>query len=882
MSEKKGSVEVQPVLKWHFMPEEDVFSKLETDSNGLTSAEAAARLAKYGKNQPPEAKIRNPVVIFLNQFVSPLIFVLIVAAVLSAFVKDIRDAIFIAATLLLNACIGTYQELKAEKNAKALRNLVRIKVRVVRDGGVSEKDASELVPGDVVLLESGSRVPADIRLFSINNLAVDESLLTGESLPDNKETGLMPEDARVVDMNNMVFAGTIITTGRAKGVVTGTGQYTELGKIASTMKESKTGKSPLMQRMEKFSGQVVIITLCACAAVASILLLRDYPPVEVIFAVIALAVSAIPEGLPLALTIAMSTASSRMAKRNVLVRNITAVESLGSCTFIASDKTGTLTVNQQTVKEIILWDGTVFKVTGEGYNGNGEISGAPDMTGLKKMAFAACICNEGELQKKDGKWEHSGDSIDVGFLAFAYKAGIDPNEARRSVKITQIIPYESEKKYSGAVYEQNGATVKCYKGALEAVASLCNSKQDERYAVEADKMAAEGYRVLAVAEDRGSGINILGLACFMDPLRPESIESINICRKAGIDVAMLTGDHPATATHIGQELGIIKQGEKAVTGRDLEVLNKEELTEKANSYKLFARVSPVQKLQIIEALMKKGHFVAVTGDGANDAPALKKANLGVAMGTGTDIAKDTSSMIITDDNFSSIVAGVEEGRVAYDNIRKVIYMLLSTGFAGIVLFILAVAAKTDIPLVAIQLLWLNTVTSVLQTIALAFEKKEEGIMERAPRPPGQGIFDGQMRAELITAATYIGCCAFFIWTHFLPLLGEFGARNMTLLFLVLAQNVQVINSRSETKSVFKMNFFSNPKLIIVIVGTQLVHIAAMHIPVMQDVLRVEPIEILSWAKALLLALSIIPVMEVFKIIMRARKNRLAKSQTATN
>ncbi len=873
-SKNKKELTAQLSLKWHFIPYEECMVELGTSEKGLTSEQAKERILKFGPNRPPEVKPRHPVIIFLNQFISPLIFVLIAAAILSALVKDIKDALFIGATLLVNACIGAWQEMKAEKSAKALRDLVQIKARVLRDGMAVEIPAAEIVPGDVVLLESGARVPSDMRLFSINNLTIDESLLTGESLPDVKVTEVMPENSRVVDMNNMAFAGTVVMTGRGMGVVTGTGQYTELGKIAATMKESKAGKSPLIQRMEKFSAQVSIITLLACGVVAAILLSRGHGTIEVLFAAIALAVSAIPEGLPLALTIAMSAASSRMAKRNVLVRSITAVESLGSCTMIASDKTGTLTVNQQTIKKVILRKGKTLEITGEGYKGEGSINGDKDDADFKELVFNSCICNEAEMKFKEGKWEATGDSMDMGFLALAFKAGIDPNQARASVKIIEHIPYESEKKYSGAVYEKNGVKYKCYKGALEAIVGLCGKCGESEFNEIADKMAAEGFRVLAVAygPEKESGLKILGIACFMDPLRPESVHAVKVCREAGIEVAMLTGDHPATAAYIGAQLGIIKEGQQAVTGRDLENLSPEKFEEKAAESRLFARLTPVQKLNVISAFMKKGHFVAVTGDGANDAPALKKANIGVAMGSGTDIAKDTSSMIITDDNFSSIVAGIEEGRVAYDNIRKVIYMLLSTGLTAIVLFIMAIAEDTAIPLVAIQLLWLNMVTSGLQAASLAFEKKEEGVMQRKPRPPGQGIFDKLMVSELFIAGIYMGMCAYWVWMHFLPT-GVDNARNMALLFLVLAQNFQVINSKSETKSVFKMKFFDNPMLLIVIIAAQTIHITSMHIPFMQDLLKINSVQFWDWFNTMLLAASVIPVMEVYKLFLRKILNQ---------
>ncbi|MFW6210899.1 MAG: cation-translocating P-type ATPase, partial [bacterium] len=572
-------------------------------------------------------------------------------------------------------------------------------------------------------------------------------------------------------------------------------------------------------------------------------------------------------------------------------------------TYIASDKTGTLTVNQQTIREILMPSGDSVEVTGEGYNGTGELNDAsgnkigPDAaSALEPVIRSGIMCNEAAL-KKDGKeWNSYGDAMDVAFLSLGYKAGMEPDKVKEKLEEVGEIPYESEKKYAASFYKKDGELNSAVKGAVEVVVGFCSFMDDgkggktpidkEKIEKQSLELAKKGYRVLGVAggpvkagggEEDLNELIFYGLAGFIDPLRPEAIEAIEKCKTAGIEVAMITGDHPATAFAIARDLGICESMDEVVTGKDLEAIGdpmSEEYTRKVTSSHVFARVSPIQKLEIVDALIRSGHFVAVTGDGVNDAPALKKANIGVAMGSGTDVAKDTGSMIVTDDNFASIVSGVEEGRYAYDNVRKVIYLLISTGAAEIVLFVLALSftmsffeGLVEPPLLAIQLLWLNLVTNGIQGAALAFEGGEKGTMKKPPRKPKEGIFNPLMIQESVVSGIVMALTAFGVW-YFLLVNGYAtdSARNMTLLIMVLLENVHVFNCRSETVSAFRVKLSKNYFLVIGVIIAQGIHIVSMQIPVMQDLLRLEPVSMKEWIVVAGLAMLLLATMEIFKMI----------------
>ncbi|OGI01517.1 MAG: ATPase, partial [Candidatus Melainabacteria bacterium GWF2_37_15] len=676
--------------------------------------------------------------------------------------------------------------------------------------------------------------------------------------------------------------------GRGTGVVVETGLNTEIGKISKAVTSMEKVKPPLIKRMEKFSFYISIVVLVASALIALIEFSRGASIVEVFFVAVALAVSSIPEGLPAALTVALSVGMARMAKKNVIIRKLSAVEGLGSCTLIASDKTGTLTVNKQTVKILYLPDGSRFNVTGEGYNDEGKIIPCKDHRSLSfvdDLVKSVIICNEAHLAKKDGTWVTHGDAVDIALLALGYKNGMGPDKVNGSIEILSEIPFESDRKYSAKFYRDGSQIRVATKGAYEVISSFCAGIDKNRVEKQAQALARTGHRVIAVAEGEITskhnhvyyeedikGLHFLGLVGLIDPLRPEAKAAVDTCKQAGIKVIMITGDHPETAFTIGKNLGIASSRNDVIEGALLSKINEKnrEFVNIINNKTVFARVAPMQKLYIVDALAKSGNFIAVTGDGVNDAPALKKAHISVAMGSGTDVAKDVSSMIVVDDNFASIVAGVEEGRYAYDNIRKVVYLLVSCGAAEIVLFLLAVLFNTTLPLVAVQLLWLNLVTNGIQGVGLAFEKGEKEAMHRPPRSPEEGVFNELLIKETLLSGLNMGITAFIFWITLLSQgIGEYSARNMVLLLMVLFENIHVFNCRSEYKSAFKVPLSNNILLIAGIIAAQILHIVSMNISIMQDLLDVEPIGLNDWLYTLVLAGSILIVMEIFKILKRS-------------
>ncbi len=892
-------------IHWHAVGGDRVLEHWRSRHTGLTEAEAKERLKTFGPNVLPSPRQPTLLEIIFHQIASPLIFILLVAAAISVLIGEYSDAFFILVVIGLNTALGAYQEYKAQKSASSLQRMLHIRARVRREGKVRERDAEEIVPGDIVLLESGSKVPADIRLLSARGLLVDESLLTGESVTVEKNTELLSEEAPLADRHNMVYAGSTITAGRGMGVVVATGVRTEVGAIARSVAESETAKPPLVLRMEKFTQTISLFILVVSVVLALVLRAQGYALMEIFFFVVALAVSSIPEGLPVAMTVALSVATHRMSRRNVIVRRLTAVESLGSCTVIASDKTGTLTVNQQTVRTVVLPDGTTFSTTGEGYNGTGTVRSDGQSASIPKLASlleAVLMANEASLHPlPDGQWEHQGDAMDVALLALLYKAGWHPEERRAALEKVDEIPYESEKKFSAGFYRKDGRLWVAVKGAVETVLEFCEqafvdgkTQPLDRTAVEqrADAMAANGLRVLAVAggicppfDDQNphaalKGLNFLGLVGFIDPLRPEARAAVERCRQAGIRVIMITGDHPATAKAISRELGLIEPSHEpaVITGKQLQTAIEtapEHLVEWAQRCNVFARVSPEQKLQIVDALIKSGEFVAVTGDGVNDTPALRRANIGVAMGSGTDAAKETGTMIVTDDNFSSIVAGVEEGRYAYDNVRKVIFLLISTGAAEVFLFLSAVLLQLPVPLLAVQLLWLNLVTNGIQDVALAFEGGEPGAMERPPRKPAEPIFNRLMIRQTAVAGLTMGLVTLCLWYWLIRIvqMDEAEARNDLLLLFVLLQNVHAFNSRSERTSAFRVPLSRNRLLVWGVLGAQGLHILCMHIPFMQKLLRIQPVSWYYWKVLLLCATSVLIAVELHKIWLRRSEKR---------
>ncbi|XOV78615.1 MAG: cation-translocating P-type ATPase [Aestuariibacter sp.] len=869
---------------------------------GLSSDEIIKRQQEFGSNSLPEEQGRSLLMTFVEQFLSPFIYVLLAAALVSFLLEHTINGIFVLAVLLLNATIGTAQEYSAQRAAQALKSIIPFEATVWRDGSLQKVLARDLVPGDRVSLTSGDKVPADLRLIEAHQLLVDESALTGESVAVAKHS--MSEDAFKANSNaaiseqpGSVFSGTIVTHGRAVAEVHAIGLSTQIGRIAKSVTQEKSAKPPLLVRIEKFTRWVSYAVLVVIVILLAIALYQGQDITTVFLLGVALAVSAIPEGLPAAITIALAIGMRRMSKVAVIVRKLVSVEALGSCTYIASDKTGTLTINEMTITQLRSVDGGRFSVSGVGIHAHGAIEpldGADLLSPtLRKLIMSGMLANESQLVRKvrhannqqqtstTVKWKATGDQVDIGFKVLAEKYGEDQEHADSLYPSLGLLPYESEQAFNASVNLIDEDAVLLVKGSPEKILNMCQLADLDEQLQQAEQLAAQGLRVIALAgkkvpanshysethiHEQLHELEFYGFAGMQDPVRPDVKDAVQQCRDAKIKVAMITGDHPITAMAIATEIGIAEPSQQAVTGKQLAQANEQEFRDLVLNNQVFARVEPEQKLLIVNCLIAAGHFVAVTGDGVNDAPALRNAHVGVAMGLrGTDIAKESAELIISDDNFSSIVQGIKQGRIVYNNIRKVIFLLISTGGAEITLFIMSILLGYPIPLFPVQLLWLNLVTNGIQDIALAFEPEEGNELKKSPRAPQEPIFDRLMIERILINAMIMGVTAFVVFAYCLQLgMTESSARNVTLLLMVLFENVHVLNSRSETQSIFKQRLWSNPLLIGGMLCAQGIHIGAMYTPGLKDVLEVQPVEFSQWLQLLLIACFLIVVGEMHK------------------
>lgn len=909
----KPSIRSPKVLPFEMLPHphnmdvDAVITALKSSRHGLSPQEAQNRLQLVGPNAFPEVALPGFLMIFFRQFRSPMIYILLLAAVVSIVVQEYSDAVFIMLVLLVNAIIGSIQEHSAQQSATALRHLVTQVAHVEREDTL-EINAETLVPGDIVLLESGDKVPADLRLISVNGLQIDESLLTGESMPVTKDcTVVLAKDLTTGDKINMAFSGTLVSRGRGVGIVVATALETQVGQIAEVVLTRHSAKPPLIIRLERFTFKITIALAITVMIMGAVTLAQGMPFVEVLLLSTALAVSAIPEGLPVALTVALSISMRRMAKRNVIARRLVTVEALGSCTYIATDKTGTLTVNELTTRKIVLFNDELLDVAGEGIIPIGEIR---DETGkiigtenevLRRLATTAALANEGLLGKHNNEWLGHGDAVDVSMLVLAHKLNIIRQETLNQHPEVAFIPFESSNRFSASLNINNGRQQAHIKGAVERLLPMCNRMAGplgdipidvakvERLAVQ---LASNGYRVLALASgdvnlqenevfsaEHLTGLSLLGLVGMIDPLRKEVKSAIDECYHAGLKVAMITGDHPATALAIARDLNLAQDTQDVVVGKqliDAQEQGELKLDDLTRASHVFARIEPQQKLDIVQSLQRNGHFVAVTGDGANDAPALKVAHVGVAMGKkGTDVARETSDMIITDDNFTSIVAGIEEGRIAYANVRKVIFLLISTGAAEVVLFAMSLVMGLPLPLTAVQLLWLNLVTNGIQDVALAFEPGEGNELRMRPRSPQEPIFNRIMIERVVGSAVVMGVIAYAQFQYLI--LNGYSldeARNIVLLLMVLFENVHVLNCRSERKSIFRMNHFHNPLLLYGTLTAQAIHIFAMYLPGISDVLKIQPVTFMQWFECLGVAALLLLFSELYKWSLQYRRDTI--------
>ena len=857
---------------------EKIIKKLNSTKKGLNFDEAEIRLKNNGKNILPHKKRPSLLELFLKEFKSPIELILVFTVVVSFLVGETVDACVIIFIILVDTIMGAYQENKALKSAESLSNMIKSKSKVLRDGKEYDIDSENIVVGDILILESGDRINADARIIESVNLQVDESILTGESLAIQKNNAVLGDDTILAERKNMLYAGCCIITGRAKALVISTGVETEIGKIFRQVIDTKEEKTPLTVRMEKFSKQISIIIIIIAIVSASILFINGYKVSDIFLSVVALAISAMPEGLPLALTMALSIASNKMSKKNVIVKNLNSVEALGSCTVIASDKTGTLTANEQTAKKIVLKTGEIIEVTGTGYNDSGKviIKNKNSKDDVTKIINLCASNNEASFLKYGNKFKYFGDSIDIAFLALKEKY-----DTQLHFNKEKMISYESEKQYSAFFYKENGRLKCTVKGSLEKVMSF--SEKKEEYIRQNEKLSEEGYRVIAVCDgyvkdtDEKDIINLdfLGMVAFIDPVRKEVKNSIKECQKAGIKVIMITGDHPTTALTIARDLSLASIKSEVITGRELEeIYNKGEkyFDEYIKHIKVFSRVTPTDKLRIVESLKRNGEFVAVTGDGVNDAPAIKAANIGIAMGSGTDVAIDTADLVVIDDNFTSIVEGIKEGRIAYSNIRKIVLFLLSCGISEVLFYLFAVCLDYELPLVAIQLLWINIVTDGLQDIVLSFEKGNKDIMAEKPRNTNENLFSKDLKIEVLIFGLTISSMIFIAWKYLMDNnINLLVARSIIMLIMVFIQNLHVLNCRSEKNSIFKVSLLSNPLLIITILGSVLLQILIINIPILCKFLKISNLPfniiIISFAFSLL----VIIVGEVYKLIYKKLK-----------
>ncbi len=860
----------------HGLTAEACLAALQVPPEGLTSDGAAARRARFGPNRLPEPKPASLAVAVLHQFFSPFIALLAGAALVSLAMGQPTDAAFILGVVILNALIGGSQEWRAARQTDALRQRVGGRATVLRDGCPADLPMVDLVPGDLVRLETGSRVPADLKLVTGQALLLDESLLTGESLAVAKRPGQDRADAVLGDRASMLHAGTLVQTGRALGVVVATGAETELGRIATALRQSPAPEPPLITRLARFTRRLGAAILLVIALLVAIEAGRGAPLGDVLVVAIALAVSAIPEGLPVAITIALAISVRRMAARNVIVRALPAVEGLGSATLIASDKTGTLTLNRLTV-------GTVVPAAG-----------------LSDSSFAALArrCTEASLgpDPQDRRRGAVGDAVDIAILDWAEGAtgtASLPEHGLGAPGVLGSIPYESERKFAAVLHADGDGGHLVVKGALETLLSFCPAADLRHWQEEADRLAGQGYKVIAVAErridagladsgrieglreDHLTGSRLVGLIGLIDPPRPDAADAVAAAQRAGVAVRMITGDHPLTALAIARRLGIADSEAQVVTGRALAAAGDLATFDRlVQTGRVFARIEPLQKLEIVEVLRRQGHQVAVTGDGVNDAPALRAADIGIAMGrSGTDAARDAADLVLTDDAFGSILNGIAEGRVAYSNVRKLIQLLVSTGAAEVLVFVLATLAGLPPPLTAVQLLWLNLVSNGIQDVALAFEKGAPDVLARPPRPPDQPLFDRLMLAQVGLAGAWMGGVSFAVYWWLLDSGASLVAAQSGVMWLMLCfENAHCLNSRSERRSAFRVPVASNPFLLLGILATQMLQVIAGQISPLHDILGLQPMGLADWLLFAAIGLTIIPVMEALKALLIRPRN----------
>jgi Ca2+-transporting ATPase len=881
---------------WHTQPLEQVFSRLDASRRGLSITEAARRLQEAGPNEIGKTERASPWGLLLDQLKNVLILILLVATALSAFLGHGLEAVAIAVIVVFAVLLGFIQEYRAERAIEALRHMAAPTATVLRDELENEIPARELVPGDVVLLTAGDKVPADLRLIEAVNLQIEEAALTGESVPVEKQTGpLSDPDLPVGDRKNMAYAGTAATYGRGRGVVVATGRATEFGTIAQMIETVETGKTPLQDNLDKVGHSLARATFAVVAIIVGLGLMRGQPFIEMVVFGIALAVAVVPEALPAVVTISLAIGVRRMVKRHALMRRLPAVETLGSTSVICSDKTGTLTKDEMTVRRIAC-GGDTFSISGAGYEPHGELSRdevvvAPPEA-VKRLLRAAVLAADAHIvyHEQERRWHVKGDPTEGALVVAAAKAGLKKADLDSEFPRAHEIPFTSETKRMTTLHESPEGVFACSKGAPEILLETCtrflaadgdrplDERSREAIREEAQRMASEALRVLGVADRRGatpddaeSDMTFLGLVGMIDPPRPEAKEAIGTCLRAGIRPVMITGDHPLTARAVAKELGILRGG-KTMTGPELSAMPDDAFERDVETFEVYARVSPAHKLKVVTALQKRGHVVAMTGDGVNDAPALKKADIGIAMGiSGTDVTREAAAMTLTDDNFASIVAAVEEGRAIYGNIKKYLMYLLSSNIGEICVMAGATLAGLPLPLSAVQILYVNLATDGLPALALAVDPPEEDLMRRKPRSRKKGIFTRPVVALMLAGGLWSALANLGVFTWALQSgrsLEE--AMTMTFVSLVLIQFFKAYNFRSDRHSVLRKPS-ANRWLSLAILWELILLGLILYVPFLAMPFGNFSLSTWDWLVIVGVATTVLPVLEATKWLVRTER-----------
>ncbi|MGE0744221.1 MAG: HAD-IC family P-type ATPase [Rhodospirillales bacterium] len=889
-----------PAPAWHAQDADAVLDALQATAHGLSEADAARRLARYGPNRLTPPARRGALSRFLAQFNNALVVVLLGAAAATALIGHATDALVIVGVTVVNAIIGFLQEGRAERSIEAIRGLLSLRATVRRDGRRIEVDAEDLVPGDIVSLFAGDRVPADVRLLSGRALQCQEAALTGESLPVEKSADPVDEAAAIGDRASMAFAGTLVTAGQGIGVVVATGAATEVGRIGALLSAIEPLTTPFLEQTRAF-GRWLTAAILALAAVtfAAGALLRDYPRDEMFLAAVGIAVAAIPEGLPVIVTIALAVGVQRMARRKAIIRRLPAVEAMGSVTVVCSDKTGTLTRNEMTVVTVAAGD-AVYAVTGAGYAPRGEfvLDGTPvEPAGrgdLVALLRAAALCNDATLRHAGDGWAVEGDPMEGALIAAAAKADLQADALAGEMPRSDVIPFDAEHRFMASLHHDHVGNGAVYvKGAPERVLDMCGAERAgggdrpidrDGWHRRAEAMASRGERVLAVAarpagdgerllrfDDVVSGLTLLGIVGIADPPREEALDAVRRCQAAGIRVKMITGDHAGTAKAIAARLGLAAAGD-ALTGRDIDALDDSSLAERAAAADVFARTSPAHKLRLVEALQARGEVVAMTGDGVNDAPALSRADVGVAMGrTGTEAAKEAAEVVLADDNFGTFAAAVVEGRTVYDNLRKALIFILPTDAAEALTLVAAIALGYTLPITAVQILWVNMVTSVTLAAALTLETSEQGVMARPPRRRGEAVLTRRhcWRIAAVAAVTVIGVFLAFAWV---ARDGDIAlARTAAVNAIVLSEALYLFSARFLTASSLNAAAILGSRAVLAgVAGTMALQLLFTYLPPMQAVFDTRPLGAAEWAVAAAVALAVLLTGEACKAVDRRR------------